>query len=171
MRNPYIALLALIMRSFLVLLTFAPFIAVAQTGFDGNLDNLDGIGRSIVAAKCANPLSTFEEKIQNRHVDGVVDLIRKIQCNDYSLQFYIANAFKPSHELPMRLNIRKQQRLLPPNMNIGATELQIRASLGTPENALDGKLVYVAGEDGADTITFVTKGGYVVEIDWSWDVD
>ncbi len=159
-------------RALLSALVLAPTLAAGQANVEKSMREIDSAGKSLVSAKCPAPLAATEEQVKNRHVDGVIDQIRSVRCEGFWLKYYVAHFFDPPRELPMHLVLARPYHGLPVDLNVGASEAQVRSRLGSPESVKDGRLIYVSEEEsGSDTVTFAVRGGKVVEIEWTWDID
>lgn len=150
---------------------------IAQQSNISSMDQstqLDNLGRSIVAKKCPNPISVESEHIKNRHDPNILDEIRKITCDDYVIEIYLANFIAPPKELPLTLTVNRKIQYISPSQYIGASVASVIKAYGNPLEKQENAIVYSIGPKesfGDNQVAYKIKNGLIEEITWSWDID
>ena len=132
---------------------------------------LDDLGRSLVTRKCPNPIGTESKHVQNNHDPKVTDEIRKIVCDGYEMQIYLANFTNPAKELPLKLTIHRKLEYIKPSQYIGGNSTLVVKTYGHPLQIEGEDIVYRLDEAVDNSVTYKVKNGLVEKIMWSWDVD
>ena len=135
---------------------------------------LDALGRSVVARKCPDPISIESEQVKNKHDPNITDEIRKIKCDGYTIQIYLANFIVPAKELPMALTVYRKLDYIKPSQYIASEPAEVIKAYGTPLQNQGNDIVYRLGTEEDffyNYVTYKIKNGLVDEVTWDWDME
>jgi hypothetical protein len=153
-------------------LALTPLSALAHGNPADLLMQLDAVGRELVYRPCQGVQHDASKTwVPNRHAADVTDEILLIKCPGVEAKTY--HPIGSSHEraLPLHLIVRVFRRDMPSPWRIGAP-VSVLAQLGQPSKAKDGAATFVLPSDpGTDTVTFHSREGKLVGIEWNWDTD
>lgn len=136
------------------------------------LTQLDAVGRELVSRPCQDVQQhASRTKVRNRHAADVTDEILQIRCPGVEAQIYYPTGSSPARALPLHLSVRVFRRDMPSPWRIGAP-VSVLSQLGQPSKAKGGAVTFVLPSDpGTDTVTFHSRDGKLVGIEWNWDPD
>lgn len=135
------------------------------------LAELDRIGRTIAAERCARPLEVKTVFVRNPHRADRSDEMQSIACQGVRIAVYRSMSTDSARELPMSLVLEARDARLPESLSIGAREQDVVARLGPPATRPGGQLGYAFDAGGRNTLSFELRDGLVHAVTWTWDVD
>ena len=131
---------------------------------------LDMIADRVIADGCSGTEQVTKTPVANRHVPGLIDYIKTMQCGGLITEIYVSTAASDPSGLPIYLEITQRNNQIPSFLNIGASVRSLVHRLGQPTARESDNLQYQR-LDGEDSVTFRLKNGNVSSIRWDWYVD
>lgn len=157
--------------AWLIALAGVPTWAAAQAEPAVPLAELDRIGRTIVAARCARPLEVKTVFVRNPQREDLADEMQSIACHGLRIALYRSTSTVPARDLPMSLVLEATDPRMPQSLSIGARAQEVVARLGPPATQPGGQLAYAFDAAGRNTLSFELRDGLVRAVAWTWDVD